>query len=113
MTAAEVFLKLGATETSAPGSATEWLGISGLSSLYVWIGIVFFASSFICWAYVLRHIPLSIAYPLSNSVYILVPISSWLFLGEQISPRRWCGVFVVVCGLALVAKPVARLEERL
>lgn len=113
VTAAETFLKIGASHTSAAGTAGEWLGVSGLASSWTWIGIVFFASSFICWAYVLRHVPLSIAYPLSNSVYILVPISSWVFLNEHISARRWIGVAIVICGLALVAKPVARLEDKL
>lgn len=113
VTAAETFLKIGASQTSAAGTAAEWSGVSGLTSVWVWIGIGFFASSFISWAYVLRHLPLSIAYPLSNSVYILVPISAWLFLGEHISARRWLGVAIVVAGLALVAKPVAQLEDKL
>ena len=112
VTAAETFLKLGAAQTST-GGATEWLGLAGLTNSWVWIGILFFAASFICWANVLRALPLSLAYPLSNVVYILVPISSRLFLGEHVSAKRWCGVAIVVCGLALVAKPVAQLEEKL
>ena len=27
--------------------------------------------------------------------------------------RRWCGIALVIIGLAVVAKPVARMEERL
>jgi drug/metabolite transporter (DMT)-like permease len=34
-------------------------------------------------------------------------------LGEQISPRRWCGIVLVLIGLLLVAKPFARIEEKL
>jgi drug/metabolite transporter (DMT)-like permease len=46
-------------------------------------------------------------------VDILVPLSCWIFLGEFISSRRWVGIGLVVIGLALVAKPIARIEERL
>src|SRR5207249_4726814 len=106
-------LKEGAERTAAPGSAGEWLGLSGLASGWVWSGIVCLIFSFLCWIYVLRNMPLSVAFPLSNVVHVLVPVSSWAFLGEAISLRRWCGIFVVLCGLALVAKPVAQLEDRL
>jgi drug/metabolite transporter (DMT)-like permease len=62
---------------------------------------------------VLRYNPLNIAYPLSRVVDILVPLGCWIFLGERISTLRWCGIALVVMGLALVAKPVAKMEERL
>jgi len=34
-------------------------------------------------------------------------------LGESINRLRGCGIALVLLGLAVVAKPVARLEERL
>jgi undecaprenyl phosphate-alpha-L-ara4N flippase subunit ArnF len=113
VTASEVLLKVGAAETAAPGTAAEWLGLTGLKSAWVWAGIGCLILSFLCWIYVLRHMPLSLAFPLSNIVHVLIPISSWICLGESISFRRWCGIFIVLCGLALVARPVAQLEERL
>lgn len=113
VTVSELLLKVGASETAATGSAIEWLGISGLASLWTWAGIVMIVLSFLCWIYVLRHIPLSVAFPLSNVVHITIPISCWFFLGEAISTRRWIGIAVVICGLMLVARPVAQLEERL
>jgi undecaprenyl phosphate-alpha-L-ara4N flippase subunit ArnE len=75
--------------------------------------MVFVILSFASWLYVIRHIPLTVAFPLSNVVHILVPLSSWVFLGEAIPTRRWAGIVLVLIGLAIVAKPVAKLEERL
>ncbi len=46
-------------------------------------------------------------------MHILVPLSSWIFLGEAILPRRWLGIGLVLVGLLIVAKPAARLEEKL
>jgi drug/metabolite transporter (DMT)-like permease len=109
----ELLLKRGASDTANPAQAWSWTGVTGLASPLVWSGIIFVIISFISWLYVLRYIPLTIAFPLSRVVDILVPLGCWFFLGEAISTRRWCGIALVVIGLAVTAKPVARLEERL
>ena len=108
----ELLLKRGASDT-ASASSWSWTGINSLASPLVWWGILLVIASFLSWLYVLKYIPLTIAFPLSRVVDVLVPLSCWIFLGETISARRWCGIALVVIGLAIVAKPVARLEERL
>ena len=112
VTASETLLKIGASETRKL-AGWEWTGVIGLSSLWIWAAIALVIMSFLCWIYVLRHIPLSVAFPLSNSVHVLVPLSCLIFLGEQISVRRWCGIAIVIVGLAVVARPVAKIEEKL
>ena len=109
----ELLLKRGATNVAAPDSAFSWTGINGLESPLVWWAILLIVASFISWLYVLRYVPLTVAYPLSRVVDVLVPLGCWMFLGEFISPLRWCGIALVIIGLALVAKPVAQIEERL
>jgi drug/metabolite transporter (DMT)-like permease len=109
----ELLLKRGATDIAEPDSAWSWTGINGLISPLVWWAILLIIASFISWLYVLRYIPLTIAFPLSRVVDILVPLGCWIFLGESISTLRWCGIALVVIGLALVAKPIAQIEERL
>jgi drug/metabolite transporter (DMT)-like permease len=108
----ELLLKRGASET-ASAALWSWTGLNSLASPLVWWGILFVIASFLSWLYVLKYIPLTIAFPLSRVVDVLVPLSCWIFLGETISARRWCGIALVVIGLAVVAKPAARLEERL
>ena len=112
VTASETMLKIGASETRKI-AGWEWTGVIGLSSLWIWGAIGLVIMSFLCWIYVLRHIPLSVAFPMSNVVHVLVPLSSWIFLGEFISARRWCGIAIVIVGLAVVARPVAKIEEKL
>jgi drug/metabolite transporter (DMT)-like permease len=112
VTASEVLLKVGASETKRV-EGWEWTGLMSLASIWIWLAIVLVILSFLCWIYVLRHIPLSIAFPLSNVVHVLVPLSCWIFLGEHISAARWCGIAIVVFGLAVVARPVAKIEEKL
>jgi undecaprenyl phosphate-alpha-L-ara4N flippase subunit ArnF len=108
----ETLLKIGAADIVRV-AGWEWIGVFGLGSLWIWCAIALMILSFLCWIYVLKYIPLSIAFPLSNVAHVLVPLSCWIFLGEHISPRRWCGIAIVVVGLAIVAKPVASIEEDL
>jgi drug/metabolite transporter (DMT)-like permease len=109
----ELLQKLGATATAHLSNTWSWTGLTALASPLTWLAIIFTIFSLLSWLYVLRHVPLSIAFPLSRVVDVLVPISCWLILGENISHRRWCGIVLVIIGLAVVAKPAAQLEERL
>jgi drug/metabolite transporter (DMT)-like permease len=109
----ELLLKRGAAETANLIPSWSWTGLSGLASIYVWIAIVFVILSLVTWLYVLRYIPLSIAFPISQAVHVLVPLGSWLVLGENIIGLRWVGIALVSLGLAVVARPVARIEEEL
>jgi drug/metabolite transporter (DMT)-like permease len=109
----EVLLKRGAAETANLSARWSWTGLTGLASIYVWVAIVFVILSLVTWLYVLRYIPLSIAFPISQAVHVLVPLGSWFVLGENIVTMRWIGIALVSLGLAVVARPVARLEEEL
>jgi multidrug transporter EmrE-like cation transporter len=112
-TAGEVLVKVGASETANIPKTFEWLGFTGLLSVWVWAGIVCMITSLTSWMLVLKSVPLNIAFPLSNVVHVLVPLSSWWFLGETISPLRWGGIALVVTGLVVLAQPRMNMEERL
>jgi undecaprenyl phosphate-alpha-L-ara4N flippase subunit ArnE len=110
-TAAEVFLKLGAEET--PMNTWSWTGLTSLRSGWVWWGILASVLSLFNWLATIRKLPLTIAFPVGQAVHILVPLTSWIFLREAISPLRWCGIALVLLGLMIVARPAATLEEKL
>ena len=50
----------------------------------------------------LSNLPLSIAYPMLSSGYVLVVLSSRIFLKENVSLKRWFGVFVIVIGIFII-----------
>ncbi len=112
-TAAEVFLKIGASLTASARSIIPWLGLSGLLSGWVWLGIVFTLVSFYFWIRAVRALPLSVAFTLTNVTHVLIPLSCWVFLGEVITARRWAGIALVVTGLLVIAKPFAMVDSRL
>ena len=45
---------------------------------------------------------MSVAYPMSSLSFVAVTFLSWLLLREQVSKERWIGVFLIICGTALV-----------
>ncbi len=88
VTASELLLKKGAPE--------------GLFSHWTWIGIGTYILSFLSWLYVLRHLPLSVAFPLISVVHLLVPLGAWLILGETLPAKRWAGIACVFAGVVLI-----------
>ncbi len=104
-------MKKGAS--SLPAGTVGWLGIGALCSGWTWAGIITYVLSFFSWIYVLRLLPLGIAYALINVVHVMIPIGARVFLHEAIPLRRWAGISLVVCGLLLILKPVVKAEEKL
>ena len=81
VTTAELMLKKGATTGAQLPPSIAWLGIGALASMWTWIGILAYLLSLACWLYVLRHIPISIAFGLISIAQVLVPLGAWMFLG--------------------------------
>ena len=111
VTASELLMKKGAVAT--PAGHVGWFGVAALASGWTWAGIVTYVLSFVSWIYVLRFVPLGIAYGLINVVHVLIPLGAWAFLGEAVSGKRWAGIGLVVAGLLLILRPVIRAEEKL
>ena len=68
-------------------------------------GIVSFAFALVAYGYVLTGMNLSIAYPLMTSIgFIIVTLTSWLFLKESITPVQTIGLQFILSGVWMVAK---------
>ena len=115
MTVSELLLKVGARETSqiAAPRWLAWTGIMTLVSGWVIGGIAVYILAFINWLYVLRWVPLSIAYPVTSVVHVLIALGAWFFLGEQIGSLRWVGIGLITAGIVLCARPAADAETNL
>jgi drug/metabolite transporter (DMT)-like permease len=115
MAAAELLLKVGATERSGI-AAPEWLKGTGLTTLGSWWtveGITVYILAFVNWLYVLRWIALNVAYLVTSSVQALIAVGAWLLLGEQISLMRWGGIALITAGTVFSAQASAEAEEKL
>jgi len=68
------------------------------------IAVPLYVAGFLTWLIVLSKLDLSYAYPFLAVTYVLVPLFSWLFLGEQVPLMRWVGIAVICVGLVLVGQ---------
>jgi drug/metabolite transporter (DMT)-like permease len=94
--------------------APEWQGpFYFLANGWIWLAIGAIITSLLSWMYALKTVPLTIAFNLAAIIHVLVPLASWLFLGEQISLTRWAGITLVFLGVLIIAREAGRLEEKL
>ncbi|MCL4459584.1 MAG: EamA family transporter [Chloroflexi bacterium] len=65
-------------------------------------GLVFSGSIF--WLSVISRVDLSYAYPMLSLGYVLVVVTSWLILREQVSLLRFAGVSIICLGVFIVSR---------
>jgi len=73
------------------------------SSIYLWLGLFSVLLTFILWSSVLSKIDLSVAVPIASFSYILVPLTSIIFLHEKVDILRWMGIFLILVGVIAVS----------
>jgi drug/metabolite transporter (DMT)-like permease len=115
MTVAEICLQLGAKEASQV-DLPKWLAWTGLRefiSAWTIAGVVVYICAFANWLYVLRWVPLSVAYPITSATQVLIAIAAWIFLHEHISLLRWVAILLISGGIVLSSNPAAKAEEKL
>ena len=74
----------------------------------IWFGLAAYAAAYglgaVLWLVVLSRLDLSFAYPLLALSYILIPLLSYLILGENVPALRWVGIAVIFMGVVIVAR---------
>jgi len=111
--AAEMLLKVGASSAPPISWLPQWFDISAMFSGWTWLGIITYILSMISWLYVLRIMPLNIAYALVNVAQVLVPLGSSFILHEHVSVKRWTCIGLVLLGLFALLDMTAKVEEKL
>ena len=106
--AGQLCLKVGMNRVGAIDAASLARPVETLLSVFsmplVWLGLACYGLSALLWLVILSRLELSRAYLMLACMYVLIPLVSWLFLGERIPPMRWLGMIVVVVGVVIVAR---------
>lgn len=68
------------------------------------LGIFVLGCSTLLWIYLLRTIPLSIAYPFMALAFLFVPVMSHFVLGEALTGWRMLGAFFIVTGVIVSSR---------
>jgi drug/metabolite transporter (DMT)-like permease len=91
---ANLSLKIG---TQRPGTFASWP--FNVVNTHVALGAAFFALAFVCYALVLRRLPLSVAGTIFSVQFLLVILAANLVLHEGVGGVRWAGIVLVAIGL--------------
>ncbi|MEW6610021.1 MAG: SMR family transporter [Patescibacteria group bacterium] len=81
-----------------------FLGV--LSRWQVWVALTCYGVAFLLWLMVLSKLKLSLAYPFTALMYVLLLFTSWYFFDEQITASQIIGVGLILAGLLFVSRAV-------
>jgi len=80
-------------------------GIDAIISNPWYLGSLFFLGlQAIAWQLVMRNFPLSWAYFFNSMLYVLLLIAGVTFFGETVTAGNIAGTFLIISGIALMAK---------
>jgi multidrug transporter EmrE-like cation transporter len=96
--AAQIGLKLGSGALADMPFGAQWLS-TALSDGWVQIGILCYVLAFAFWMLILDRMDLSLAFPLSGTVYVVVLLASAFGLHEVLTPLHWAGVGLIIAGV--------------
>lgn len=98
----QLFLKLAAMNLHNPKAIGIWIGAYCIN-LYLIFGVVLLGFSTLLWVWILRTLPLNIAYPFMALAFLFVPVLSYYTLGEPLGWKSFAGGLLIVAGVALVS----------
>ncbi len=65
--------------------------------------LVLYGITTLGWVWILRHVPLNLAYPFMGLAFVIVPTLAWIFLGEPLHWRTLAGGALIMAGVALAS----------
>lgn len=96
----QILFKMGALllEQSSRGG----LSLDVLKNGYLVLAVCLYALATVLWIWILRRIPLNVAYPFTAIAYMLVPIAGFFILKEPLSGRLVFGSLLIVAGVWII-----------
>lgn len=99
----QLTLKLALAKMPAFGwTARFWSDL--LTNWWFLISGLLFGGASVLWMYILKHFPLSMAYPMASISYVMALVFAIVFLHETVVWNRWLGVALIMIGCIFVAK---------
>ena len=81
-------------------------------SPWVGLGVILLICFFCSYSLALSWADLTYVLPASSLAYVMVALLGYFVLHENISPARWTGIFLISCGVGIVARgPIATAQQ--
>jgi drug/metabolite transporter (DMT)-like permease len=99
MATGQILFKLGAKDWYGE-NLFQWMW-SFITNPFLVCAVFLYALTIIIWIYVLKVLPLSIAYPVTALSYVIVPIIAYFFLHEKVSLDTFLGSLLIIFGVLI------------
>lgn len=106
------FLSLGLRHRGPAALATGASWQEALTSPWFFLGVSVLIVWMLARLALLSWADLSWVVPVTASGYALTALAARMFLGEHISPARWCGILLITLGVLLVRTTAIRTTRR-
>lgn len=63
-----------------------------------------FAAASVLWMYIVKHFPLSQAYPMTSIAYVFGLLAGIFIFHESSTPVKWIGVVLIMAGSILLSR---------
>jgi drug/metabolite transporter (DMT)-like permease len=103
LVAGQVFLKLALARMPQASFSFAFVKALFCDVQFALAGICFGAGT-VLWFYILKHYPLSSAYPLLSLSYVFGMIASIVVFHESVDSTKWIGTLLIMFGCYLIAK---------
>jgi drug/metabolite transporter (DMT)-like permease len=101
-------MKIGMTKVGQITSFNQLMDFSILfrmfTNIYIWAGLLCFASMVVIWLAAMSTLSISKLYPLASLVYVVTVIAAIVLLKEQVTVMQWVGILLIVGGCFLVGQ---------
>ncbi|MEQ4910758.1 4-amino-4-deoxy-L-arabinose-phosphoundecaprenol flippase subunit ArnF [Proteus terrae] len=118
VTAAQLLLKFGMSELPELQLEKQWFDITWLWAniapiAIVFVGLVGYVLSMVCWLFTLRTIPLNKAYPLISLSYVFVYFLAVILPWFQETPSwtKTAGVAFIMIGVWLISQKTKEAQS--
>ena len=99
---ARAMKSLGETTDFSPRGIAHVI-VRAVSTGWMWLGILLMATAFFSLLGMLSIDNVSFVVPMTAFNFVIGTLGGKLFLGEQVTSRRWMGVLLVCAGVSFVA----------
>jgi len=99
----QVMLKFGLLKMEPFGWNLSFWRSALVNWQFALCGICFGAAS-VLWMYIIKHYPISTAYPLVSLSYVFGMIAAIVFFHEHVDMGKWIGVLLIMTGCYFITK---------
>ena len=99
----QILFKLAAT-SSEPAGSVFGFALNAMRNPYLLCGLALYGVATIAWVWLLRSIPLDVAYPFMSLAFILVPVLSYLVFKESLKLTHAIGGGLIIVGVTIVSR---------